>query len=765
MSLSNDVVSQFAKLMTDEKTSKETTVQGTVVVDASGKKHVKIDGTSQDTPIEQMPSLDVSTTNAEANDRVTVLIKDHNAIVTGNISSPAPTGAEIESINILVAKKVDTEVLDADLARIDELIANKAEIGELEVAKADIKDLKADKASIGQLEATKAEIDELVAKKIDADIVNAKFVEVDGKLTAANADIDNLNATKANVQDLNATNANIENLGTKYANIDFANIGEAAIKKIFADTGLIKDIIVANGTVTGELVGVTIKGDLIEGNTVKADKLVVLGEDGLYYKLNVNSLGETTASADPKYQNGLDGSVIIAKSITADRVAVTDLVAFGATIGGFHITDTSLYSGVKSSVNNTTRGVYQDRDGQFSVGDNNNYLKFFKDSDGVYKLVVAADEVIFGSGKKSIGSAIDEAVDGLKIGGRNLLRESNKEPTSFGKDCKCWSLYGEGICTYINNYNGTDFCAANAKGAWSGVACYLNSFLDEFEAGDTMTFSVNVDNAANSDARIYFYMMQFNDAGERVYESEILHAPITILPPKESLRVSYTWTLDQPAIDVINNGGTSRFTIQLATADEYDAYFYAPKLEKGNKPSDWQPAPEDFTADVTAEIQKLRDEIRMIVTDENGESKMIQTGDGWTFNISNIQSDIQTAADDIDDLSEKVSGVDQTIEGWRNTVDGWATASDYIKIGAYESEPCIELGEHNTDNKVLITNTRSMFKVGSDIPTKISNKGIETDNIEIDNDLIQRNNNANGYYVWKVRSNGNYGLQWKGENS
>ena len=64
----------------------------------------------------------------------------------------------------------------------------------------------------------------------------------------------------------------------KYASIDFSNIGIAAMKKFYSESGLIKNVVVGDQTITGELVGVTIKGDLIEGNTIKADKLVIKGK-------------------------------------------------------------------------------------------------------------------------------------------------------------------------------------------------------------------------------------------------------------------------------------------------------------------------------------------------------------------------------------------------------------------------------------------------------------------------------------------------------
>lgn len=79
MALSNDLISQFVKVTKDEvDTKKETTVYGTIV-EKDGDKYVKLDGSELLTPI-------TSTTDAENNERVTVMIKDHGATVTGNIS-------------------------------------------------------------------------------------------------------------------------------------------------------------------------------------------------------------------------------------------------------------------------------------------------------------------------------------------------------------------------------------------------------------------------------------------------------------------------------------------------------------------------------------------------------------------------------------------------------------------------------------------------------------------------------------------------------
>lgn len=458
--LSRNIIKRYVEVVAPEKiTSDSETAYGTVV-SVGEELHVMIDGSSVSTPVS-------SNIDLKDGDRVLVLIKNHEAIVIGSPSSPT---ARLEELKKLDGKVTEFETVIADKVGVGELVAIRASIddlkasdvditGKLNANEAEIEKLTAENATVnGKLTAYEADIEKLKVEKIDADEVEAKYASID-KLDAANAEIDNLKAGKidastvestyAKIKDLDAAEAKIGELETKklsaeqadlkYANIDFTNINEAAVKKIFSDSGIIRDLVVSDGKITGELVGVTIKGDIIEGGTVKADKLVVKGEDGLYYKLNVNSLGETTAASDPKYQEGLDGSVIIAKSITAERVAVDDLVAFGATIGGFQITDSAIYSGVKNSAANTTRGSYIDKDGQVSVGDADNFIRYYKDASGNYKLEISASSLSIRVGGKSsnVETVINDVksdVDSLRDEISTLLRIESSRGTVFKND-------------------------------------------------------------------------------------------------------------------------------------------------------------------------------------------------------------------------------------------------------------------------------------------------------------------------------------------
>lgn len=399
MILSSDLIDQLIKVTSnDEQKLTESSAYGTIVK-YDNKNYVRLDGSDLLTPIS-------ATTVLSDGDRVIVMIKNHTALVTGNISSPSASdkdvkemGSKISEFEIVIADKVNTKELEAEIARINDLTADNVTIKEkLTASAAEIDDLKAKNIEVdGKLTANSAEIENVKAKMLTAEAADIKYASIEN-LNAANAKVNNLEATYGEFKDLTtekfeSTDATIKNLDTKFANVDFSNIGKAAIEQFYATSGIIRDLVIGDQTITGELVGVTIKGDLIEGNTIVADKLVIKGEDGLYYKLNTN--GESVETQQTEY-NSIHGSVIQAKSITATKIDVKDLVAFGATIGGFHITEDSLYSGVKSSVDNTTRGIYLDSKGQLSLGDKANYLKYYKNQNGEYQLAISAKSISFG---------------------------------------------------------------------------------------------------------------------------------------------------------------------------------------------------------------------------------------------------------------------------------------------------------------------------------------------------------------------------------
>lgn len=615
MALSSDLISQFVKTTNDTtKKRSETMVHGTIVVetldDGTTKNYVKIDGSSELTPI-------TSTVDISNDDRVTVLIKNHTAIVTGNLTAPAAKVTHVEIVEEQVSKKVTADQVDAKLADFDKVYAKQAVVNNLSVEVARVEKLTTDKATIAQLNAATGRINTLETENLsvkgrlntnEGNIKNlqADVVDINEKLSAPDAEFENLSSDFANfkvtttdkfkaidgsISDLNTKKLDAESAKVTYANIDFSNISEAAIREIFSETGFIKDLTVGDGTITGKLVGVTISGDLIEGNTVKAEKLVVKGSDGLYYKLNVEA-GATTSEkvTESDLQNGLHGSAIIAKTITAEKISVSDLVAFGATIGGFKITENSIYSGVKSSVDNTTQGIYLDaKDGQMAVGDTSNFIKYYKDTDGTYKLKISANSVILSSSNKSVETAIADV---------------QKEV-----------------------------------------------------------------NTAQSTA---------DEANDKAVNAETL-------------------------------------------------------------------------------IAQLADSISMLVTDGNGTSLMTQTENGWTFSTAEIQSLVDTISEGLNSLTNDVSDTNSAVDILQQAVNDLGEIAEYVKITTFEDEPCIELGEGDSDFKLRITNTRMMFTEGSVVLAYFTNQSFNSKKIVVEEELQQ------GGFIWKIRSNGNLALIWEGD--
>ena len=575
MALTSDLISQFVKVTKDKpETKKETTVYGTVV-EKDGVKYVMLDGNEESGLLTPMSS----TVDAEKNERVTVMIKDHTATITGNVSSPSARtdsvkeiGNKITEVELLMADKVTTSQLDAANGRIDDLVSDNVLIkNELVASDARIDAIEADNVTINEtLTAHEASIDSLETTKISVTDADIKYATIDS-LKATNVEVrdlksdygdfkvlatDKLNANEAAIDNLETNKLSAEEADVKYAQIDFANIGEAAVEKFYAVSGIIKDLTLETGVVVKELVGVTISGDLIQGNTIKADKLVVRGEDGIYYKLNVDSLGETTALSDEKYQNGLDGSVIIAKSIAAEKISVSDLVAFGATIGGFNITENSIYSGVKSSIDNTTNGIYLDKTGQIVFGTQDNFVKFYKDIDNKWKLSISANSISLTAKSsteetyilKDNNSSVSYTlyVSGGKLGIKETTDGSEGTDGVYLSDSSTstiYKLYIESEKLKLDSYSGTDVTVMDNI-----------HFTDD---STSLTYEVYI-----SDGKMY---MKETDSG---YESKTIDTII------EESKNEVIGIIANSSNDVLNEAknNTNEVLKDYVDKDTYDTY-------------------------------------------------------------------------------------------------------------------------------------------------------------------------------------------------
>ena len=126
MILPSNLISDFVKATKDKPAQpRESVLYGTIQSDTG---YVQLDGSTVLTPIENKAVI------AKAGDRVTVTIKDHKAIVTGNIASPAAREkdtlkiVDLNAINIEISNiKADITLLKTSNATIENTLESHTE--------------------------------------------------------------------------------------------------------------------------------------------------------------------------------------------------------------------------------------------------------------------------------------------------------------------------------------------------------------------------------------------------------------------------------------------------------------------------------------------------------------------------------------------------------------------------------------------------------------------------------------------------------------
>lgn len=186
---------------------------------------------------------------------------------------------------------------------------------------------------------------------------------------------------------------------------------------------------------------------------------------------------------------------------------------------------------------------------------------------------------------------------------------------------------------------------------------------------------------------------------------------ITFEAPYNEDRGMYIYTFECPPKHVDDTGENMISFYNYPNTASHDCTIESVKLEKGNKATDWTPAPEDMatgeevenaqasadkaqqSVDATGSrvtvaestIKQLSDSISHLVTDKNGTSLMTQTSNGWTFNMGQISDTLDQAASELDKLSGSVDGIDDTINKLNSVVDDLGKKTAYIVMATDEN--------------------------------------------------------------------------------
>lgn len=169
---------------------------------------------------------------------------------------------------------------------------------------------------------------------------------------------------------------------------------------------------------------------------------------------------------------------------------------------------------------------------------------------------------------------VNAKIDGIEIGGRNLL---------LGSDTAQFVSVGESTLIFGTNVGVADWRATDAIRV-TGTG------------GTTTTFAQlnNIPSRPSLPNQKYALSIYIKNDGENAISARTPIGSGTVqISPGESKRVFLYGT---------GNGALyASFNLATATAGEaFNFIYWHPKIEYGNKVTDWTPAPEDIVSDVTA---------------------------------------------------------------------------------------------------------------------------------------------------------------------
>lgn len=256
LELSRSLLKKFASITRDSEVRQRVNSYGTaVVVGSAGDnavKYVRLDGSEVLTPVSEAADV-------RDGDRVLVSVENHVATISGNLTSP-PSGRGASELKPIV--EGDNEringlepIVGGNVERINALVANQITTVYLE----------ANYAKINRLDAQEARIGVLEANRITASYLEANYAKVAS-----------LEANTARINTLEANQITTSHLKANYAEIDLANVTQASIGTMLANVGLVSNMTISQGFITGELQGVTISANQLTAGRIDAANIEVV---------------------------------------------------------------------------------------------------------------------------------------------------------------------------------------------------------------------------------------------------------------------------------------------------------------------------------------------------------------------------------------------------------------------------------------------------------------------------------------------------------
>ena len=334
----------------------------------------------------------------------------------------------------------------------------------------------------------------------------------------------------------------------------------------------------------------------------------------------------------------------------------------------------------------------------------------------------------------STSYSVSSTLDSVEIGGRNYIK-NGKGNILAGFFANFTAIEnGYGVCKFVDkSYNNT----SNSYYTFDIAAGYLIP-IREYIPGDIYTLTCDyMYTEFESTTPITFNECWFGQRytahpdGSVVDPSEWRAVTMFYMdkPTKSDIgkwkRVEQKYVIPPPATEGVLDvakiqlgvkgvDGSGKFTLCIA--------FKNVKLEKGNKATDWTPAPEDIQDDIKDSIDDATTTIK-----EEYSSAIDQTSKQIEMMIESVRTETDANTESITAVSnqlqittEMAQFVKTTTEKLQSVVDGKLSAEE-VKEWARFDGASLELGASNSPFKAVLSNTELAFYQGDIKVARISN--------------------------------------------
>lgn len=468
-------------------------------------------------------------------------------------------------IHEIVAGSVTTDQLYADLARLAVAQITTANIKEANIDWAEITELTAQIANISKAQITTANINAANINWAQITSLSAAIADI------ATAKIGEAEIKSAQITDLEAEVARIAAAKIAVADIDWAHIKDLVAGTAIFTAGVGDKLHIARLAVT-------------EANMVSLSvgELLVKGQDGSFYSVSVDAEGNIVTEKKQVVNDDVGdlsinaGEKIIEGTVTAACLNANDIFANNAIIKQL----------IAANIDVDTLFAREATINALNAMDirGNEYLKLY----------------------------VTDAVNNISVGGRNLLRGTNQGTTNWD-----WSMQtgGKTIEEYLDGGVRAVKMTRDAveQTGWSIISYAVSEdayallepnteytlsfdYKPSVATANGVMFSIRRDDGTNAAT---------NEGG---YWKEI--------PANEWTHISGTFTTVENIPDFLLYS-TEIFIVGLPATVNSVHIFKNLKLEKGNKATDWSPAPEDpaGSLSVNSDYSKVdinKDRVRIV---------------------------------------------------------------------------------------------------------------------------------------------------------